>query len=409
MGRRHAGALPAMRLHKQTGRARVCIAGCRYWLGPWGSPEARLRYDELIAAYVASGRKSVEAARPAAPQAPPEPPDDITVAELSLAWVKSIKAARGEGFKKSSTYTASLSAVRALRPVAAVPARQFGPRQLLEVREMFAAGRVIRRNKKGEVVVDKPRTRRYVNDTMQRIVALFSWAAVREMVPGDKPAALREVKPLRPGEIATVVDTPPREAVDDDRLEAALDHLQPPMRALVQFCRLTGCRPSEAASLKLCHVHDRDQPVWRYSPPRHKNAWRGHGRHIPIGPAAQAVVVEALGDRGDDAHVFDPRSAVPIRPRKDGTIRFQPPATSGRVRDRYDSASIRRAISRACEKAGCESWFPYLLRYARNQEIRRLHGPEAAAANLGDRSPQMLNRYAPPGWEAAVEAALKTG
>ena len=95
MGRRHAGALPAMRLHKQTGRARVCIAGCRYWLEPWGSPEARLRYDDLIAAYVASGRKSVEAARPAAQPAPPEPPDDLTVAELSLAWVKSTQAARG--------------------------------------------------------------------------------------------------------------------------------------------------------------------------------------------------------------------------------------------------------------------------------------------------------------------------
>ena len=147
----------------------------------------------VVMEFVAGGAKlaNKQAARPAAPQAPPDPPDDITVAELSLAWVKSIKAARGEGFKKSSTYTASLSAVRALRPVAAVPARQFGPRQLLEVREMFAAGRVIRRNKKGEVVVDKPRTRRYVNDTMQRIVALFSWAAVREMVPGDKPAALR--------------------------------------------------------------------------------------------------------------------------------------------------------------------------------------------------------------------------
>jgi integrase len=409
MGRRHSGGLPVPRLHQKTGHARVFINGKEYWLGKFGSPEAQLKYDALVAAYIASGRKSVEAARPASPITQPQPTDDITVAELALAWVKSIKAARGDAFKKSSTYTASLTAVRALRPVAALPARQFGPRQLLDVREKFAAGRVIRRNKQGEVVVDKPRTRRYVNDTMQRIVALFSWAAVRELVPGDKPAALREVKPLRPGEIATVVDSPRREAVDDERLEAVLAYLQPPMRALVQFCRLTGCRPGEAAGLKLSHVNDRDQPVWRYSPPRHKNAWRGHGRHIPIGPAAQAVVVEALGGRGDDAYVFDPRAAAPIRPRKDGTIRFQPPAPSSRVRDHYDAAGIRRAITRACEKAGCESWFPYLLRYARNQEIRRLHGPEAAAANLGDRSPQMLNRYAPPGWEAAVEAAMKTG
>jgi len=107
--------------------------------------------------------------------------------------------------------------------------------------------------------------------------------------------------------------------------------------------------------------------------------------------------------------VFDPRLAVPDRRRQTDTIPMRPGRPSPRVREFYAASSIRHAIARACDKAGCADWFPYLLRYARNQEIRRLHGPEAAAANLGDRSPQMLNRYAPPGWEAAAEAAMKTG
>lgn len=409
MGRRHSGELPSMRLDRRTGHARVRINGKTVWLGKWGSEEARFKYDSLIAAYVASGRKSVEAALPPPTAAAPPPAADLTIGELSLAWLKHIKATKGDGWKRSSTYVGAMSATRAMRPVATMPARQFGPRQLLEVREAFAASRTIRRNKKGEVVSDKPRTRRYVNDTMQRVVAMFSWAAVRELVPGDKPAALREVKPLRCGEVATVVDTPPRQAVDDARVEAVLQHLRPPMRSLVRFIRLTGCRPGEAARLRLVDVHDRDCTVWRYVPPNHKNAWRGHAKHIPIGPEAQAVILEALAARGDDAFVFDPRLAVPDRMQQPGTIKMQPRRPSPRVRETYAASSIRHAIMRACEKAGCTEWFPYLLRYARNQEIRRLHGPEAAAANLGDRSPQMLNRYAPPGWEAAVEAALKTG
>jgi integrase len=407
MGRRPAGALPAV-CKTREGHARVRINGKTYWLGRYGSPEAQLKYDALVATYIATGRKSVETAvaRTATPQ-PPAP--DLTIAELSLAYLRHVQTAKGTGWKQSSTYQSALSATRALRPVATMPAKSFGPRQLLEVRETFAASKTIRRNKKGEVVVEKPRTRRYVNDVMQRVVAMFSWAAVRELVPGDKPAALREVKPLRSGEVATVVDSEPREAVDDARVEAVLAHLQPPLRALIRFIRLTGCRPGEAARLRLADVHDRDLPVWRYVPPRHKNAWRGHSKHIAVGPEAQAVVLDSLGGRRDDAYVFDPRLALPDRRRQTDTIKMRPARPSPRVHEFYATSSIRQAIYRACDAAKCPEWFPYLLRYARNQEIRRLHGPEAAAANLGDRSPQMLNRYAPPGWEAAAEAALKTG
>lgn len=408
MGRRHAGALPAMRLHRTTGHARVLINGTTHWLGPWGSPQAQLKYDRLVAAYIASGRQSVEAAT--APPAPPTPPAaDLTIGELCLRWLADIKDTRGAGYKRSSTYVGALAATRALRPVATMPAAQFGPARLLEVRKAFAATRTIRRNKQGEIVVDKPRTRRYVNDTVQRIVQMFSWAAVRELIPGDKPAALRELKPLRRGELCTTVDTPRRQAVDDQRVQAVLGHLRPPMRALVQFCRLTGCRPGEAAILRMADVEDRDKQVWRYTPDRHKNAWRGHAKHIPVGPRAQAVVLEALGGRGDNAFVFDPRLAVPDRPDNAATIKMRPRRPSPRVGDHYAVSSIRHAIMRACEKAGCPGWYTYLLRYKRSQEIRSSHGAEAAAVNLGDRSPEMLNHYAPAGWDKAAEAALATG
>ncbi len=65
MGRRGFGKMPEIRLHKRSGNGRVFINGREYWLGPFGSPEARRRYEELIAAYVTSKGRSVEAAAPA--------------------------------------------------------------------------------------------------------------------------------------------------------------------------------------------------------------------------------------------------------------------------------------------------------------------------------------------------------
>jgi hypothetical protein len=64
MGRRSSGSLPAIHVHASTGHARVHINGTTHWLGLHGSPEAQLRYDALIAAYVTSGRKTVEAVLP---------------------------------------------------------------------------------------------------------------------------------------------------------------------------------------------------------------------------------------------------------------------------------------------------------------------------------------------------------
>ena len=81
MGRRQSGALPQMRRHKPTNTARIVIDGRVHSLGRWGSDEAQMRYDTFIAAYVTSGRSSVEAARavlgkPAAgpPSRLPRPP-----------------------------------------------------------------------------------------------------------------------------------------------------------------------------------------------------------------------------------------------------------------------------------------------------------------------------------------------
>ena len=376
-------------------------------MGPWGSTEAQLRYDTLVAAWITSGRKSTEAAAPPKIR-PATVPVDLTVAELATLWLDSIAAARPDDHRKSSTWNGALAAARALRKYAALPARDFGPRHLIECRQTFAVGTVKTFDKAGKVVRERPRTRRYVNDVAARIVQLFSWAVPRELVPPDRAAGLREVKPLRRGEDATLREPEKRVAVPDAAVEAVVEHLTPTMAAMVRFIRLTGCRPGEAAGLRLADVHDRDEEVWRHVPPQHKNAWRGQERHIPIGPRARAIMLEALGSRGEAAYVFDPRSSLPRRPARSGVIPMAR-RCSTRVGERYTVAAIRVAVARACKRAGCERWIPYLLRYSRTGEVARSHGTRAAKATSGHRSTRMLLHYAPENFQDAAQAARETG
>jgi integrase len=407
MGRRRMGVMPAMCRHAKTGHARVRIGTEEHWLGPWGSPEAQLRYDTLIAAWITSGRKSTEAAAPPRLR-PVAVPVDLTVAELATMWLESIQAARPDDYQKSSTWNGALAAARALRKYAALPAREFGPRHLIECRQAFAVGTVKTLDKSGKVVHERPRTRRYVNDIAARVVQLFSWAVPRELVPPDRAAGLREVKPLRRGEDSKLREPEKRVAVPDAAVEAVMGHLTPTMAAMVRFIRLTGCRPGEAAGLRLAYVHEYDGSVWRYVPPQHKNAWRGLERHIPVGPRARAIMLEALGSRGENAYVFDPRSSLPRRPATAGVIPMAR-RCSPRVGERYTVPAIRVAVARACTRAGCERWIPYLLRYSRTGEVARSHGNRAAKATSGHKSTRMLLHYAPENFQDAALAARETG
>ena len=57
---RKAPSQPSYRLHKPSGKAVVTIDGKDHYLGDYGSAESRARYDELIARWLANGRKLPE-------------------------------------------------------------------------------------------------------------------------------------------------------------------------------------------------------------------------------------------------------------------------------------------------------------------------------------------------------------
>lgn len=413
MGRRHADALPAIRRHSRSGNARVRIGGIEHWLGPWGSAEARLRYDELIAAWIASGRKSAEAAKKPKPAPAPVEVDlptsaDVTVAELARAWIASIEQARGGSHKRASDWNGAIAAARALRSVAAMPAKDFGPRALQDVRRRLVDTPFMRKRRlpDGTETFDTiPRSRRYVNDTVGRIRQLFNWAVGLELIPPERAYALSRVRALPVGQGR---ETERRTEVAAETVNATLPHLTDEVRALVLFIRWTGCRPSEACRLRMADVHDRDRPTWRYRPPMHKTAHRGQYRDVPIGPQARAILEAHAAGRADDEYVFDPRRSLARIATGGDIIKIRRRASS-RVGTMFTAAVLRVAISRAAEAAGVPAWTPYQLRYLRLREIRRDYGPEAARATAGHTRDTMTAHYAPPSWESAAGAAAASG
>lgn len=417
MGRRRSDELPAMCRFKGGKHARVRLGGREYYLGPWGSAEARVEYHRLIAAWL-ERRDSGDSREPLPPAPQPDPAatpqsferltDDLTVGEVALRWIEDIERTI-PNYRRCSKWNAAIVAAAAVNELRAMPAKEFGPRALLHVqRRLVETPAYQRPPKKGEPPRPlKMRSRRYVNDIVSRVRLMFEWAMLNELVPEDRVVALSRVPALAYGQTAAP-ETEPRTAVPDDVIDSTIAKLTPEAAAFVMFVRLTGCRPSEAARMRLVDIVDRDKPVWRYVPTTHKTKHRGKSRHIPIGPRAQRIVLERAAGRPEEATVFTPRRSVP-RAGSPDLIRMGGRKPSPRVGDSFTKDAIRIAIARAAAAAGVQHWTPYQLRYSRLREIRRLDGRDAVQATAGHADARMSDHYAPPGWEEAAAAALRSG
>src|SRR5262245_11468911 len=118
---------PSYRHHKPSGQAVVTLNGRDHYLGAFGSPESRARYDALIAEWLTAGR----CVRPPSPVARP------TINELLLAYWRfaedHYRDADGSASKELLNLRDSLRPVRQLYGLQ--PADQFGPLALRAVRE----------------------------------------------------------------------------------------------------------------------------------------------------------------------------------------------------------------------------------------------------------------------------------
>ena len=136
----HSRRVPAYRLHKPSGQARVIIKRKHHYLGKYGSPESLEKYHRLVAEHVRS------------PSAPPEAvlaaADDsaLSVKQIILAYWRFAETYYSKNGEPSDRLYHVRLALRPLRKLYGdTLASEFGPRKLKNVREeMIIAGLDIR-------------------------------------------------------------------------------------------------------------------------------------------------------------------------------------------------------------------------------------------------------------------------
>jgi len=135
----------------------------------------------------------------------------------------------------------------------------------------------------------------------------------------------------------------------------------------LSYQRLSGARPGEILQLRAADL-DMTGKIWEFRPGRHKNEHHDRERIIFLGPQAQAIIRNYLTldlsallfrpDLSEEKRNLEKRQArkTPLTPSaKKRRARQNPRGNAG---DQYTVATYRRAITRACQKAGVPTWTP---------------------------------------------------
>jgi len=357
--------IPAYRRQRgrSSDRAYVCLNGRRYYLGKYGSPESEEEYRRLIAEWASDSGQARTCS------------SDLTVIELiARFW----QHAQSYYRRLDGTPTSEIDNYRqALRPLKSLYGRTaadaFGPKALKVLRQHM---------------VELGWARTNINKMVSRIKHVFRWATENELVSPEVYHGLRAVSGLKWGR-TKAKETEPVRPVPEAHIEA----IQPNMAGR----------------------------IWTYEPVHHKNAHHGHKRTIYIGPKAQEVIKPFLADRPVDTCLFSAAEAQAERRARAHKLRKTPlqsgnsPGTNRKrapkvtPRNCYTCDTYRRAIQRACDKAGIPPWHPHQLRHNAATRLRAEFGLEGAQLILGHRKADVTQVYAEVNLVKAIEIATKVG
>lgn len=372
-------------------RAYTRIAGKKIYLGDYGSPESRAKYNQLVAGGV--------------PTAPHTPEGVTTVADVMVAYLEhSRRYYQQEDGSAGREYGLIHEVLRHLRKQdIAIEAVAFGPKRLKAVRQSL---------------VDSGFSRIFINKQVGRVVRMFRWAASEELVPGDIYTNLSTVEGLRRGR-SEARETEPRRPVSDEDVVLTLEHLPQVIADMVWIQRYTGMRGGELVQMRPCDI-DRTGAVWFYRPTKHKTQHQGKSRVVAIGPKSQEILLSYLA-RGDEMYCFRPsdseqkrqavRAASRVTPLNEGNTpgSNRKEKTKRTPGEKYSSDSYRRAIARASKKAGVKQRSPHQLRHSAATEVRKAFGLEAAQVVLGHAQASVTEVYAERDLSKAAEVALRIG
>lgn len=372
-GRRRKGEPPAYLLHKSSGRAYVFLGGKEHYLGPYGSPESRRRYREIVKAWEQESERLRERfdAKPG-----------CTILDLVAAHAEyarqHYRTPDGEPTSEQRSFVLSLRPL--IKEYAELPADEFRPAHLKQIREAW---------------IDAGHARKTINQSIGRIRRLFSWAAGEELVAAETAGALRMVQDLAQGR-THAPDHDDVEPVPLRDLAAALRHCSPQVEAMIRLQYLCGARPGEMCRM-LAEEIDRDGivhakkrkiqlpgGVWVFQPSRFKQRHTGKIVAYVLGAKARAILTPLLGE----GPVFP-------SPRR----RSHPWTVSG----------YQHAIADACLAAGCGHWSPGQLRHNFLSRLDAAAGIQLASYAVGHASIDTTAIYVERNLKAAAEAVSRLG
>lgn len=391
--------VPSYRLHRASGQAIVTIpkpGGAKQdvYLGRYGTPESRDEYARVISCLEVRGPVNGKPGR------------DATVNEVCLAFLEHARTYYiGTDGKPTGEFGEYKTVIREVRILyGSLPAADFGPLALKAVRQRL---------------IDQGNTRGVVNQRTGRVKRIFKWATAEELVPPSTFHGLTALSGLRMGR-TMAAEAAPVLPVDDGRVVAIQSELTPTLKAMVQFQRLTGCRPGEVCRLRAAEI-DRSREIWIYRPAKHKTSHHGRSRAIAIGPKARGILEPYLASAGPDGFAFRPSQSrteryamkraarkSPVQPSQ--ICRAKP--KSERVRPtppHFDPGVYAQSVRDACDRAGVERWHPNQLRHSAATEARSRFGLEAAQVLLGHAKADVTQVYAERDEALAAKVAAELG
>jgi integrase len=279
-----------------------------------------------------------------------------------------------------------------------LPADQFGPIRLAELRDLFVAS---------------GNSRKYANRQTNAIINIFRHAVSRELIDFRVVERLRTLEPLRYGQ-TKARETAPVMPVDIETVRLTAQHLSPTLKAMVRVQAATGMRSGEVCIMRPMDIEKRPDGVWLYRPEKHKGTHRGTAKAIPLIGDAKLALKPFL-DRDPNAYCFSPRESMAWfreQQRKNRKSKVQPSQVSRKKanpkrqpRERFKPDSYYRAVTNAAKKAGTDHWHPHQLRHTAASVIREALGIEYASAMLGHSRTAMTEHYAKLTEAKAIEAA----
>ena len=345
--------LPKYSLHRPSGQARVKWNGKSIYLGKHGSQESHEAYANFVANL-------------------PKPPEAVIVAGTSplvgelvlqyLAYCRQRYVRDGVQTGEAMTIKSALSPL--VTRYATLPAEEFGPKRLKEVREDMVAS---------------DWTRYTINRSVGRIKQCFTFCASEELIPENIAQRLTTVKGLQRGQ-SSAREKSPVGPVSDEDVDAVLPRISQMAADVVRIMRLTGGRPDEIVSMKVDELDRSDATCWKYVPGHHKCEHRGQSRFIPIGSRGIEILLPRILKAGADGRVF-----------------------------RITADSLRQAVHRGCKRAGVREWNPNQLRHRFATDVRKEHGLEVAQVLLGHAKLGTTQVYAEVNMRAAEDIARKIG